>query len=64
MPNDKTGKEGQNGHFGNSFKLENDKNENSSHLLQTSKREKRAGTGESQQKWKNGVLERESLTSL
>ena len=28
-------------------KLEKDKNENSSHLLQTSKREKRAGTGES-----------------
>ena len=45
-------------------KLEKDKNENSSHLLQTSKREKRAGTRESWQKWKNGVLERESLTSL
>ena len=45
-------------------KLENDKNENSSHLLQTSKREKHVGTGESRHKWKNGVLERESLTSL
>ena len=62
MPNVKTGKKKKDkiGIF-EIVKLENDKNENSYHLLQTSKREKRAGTWESRQKWKNGVLERESL---
>ena len=45
-------------------KLENDKNENSSHLLQISKREKRAGTGGSCRNGKMEVLEREGPTSL
>ena len=46
-------------------KLERDKNENSSHLIQTSKREKRAGTGEGLPVAKNGFfLERGCPPSL